>query len=85
MTSALVYVIFLLYFCTLFSLQKVLGPPEICNFWGERSCFEYFLLKRSFGTRTRSLPARKEANMFNPLTGYGPSAVSRQKSDKSEN
>ena len=37
-------------------------------FWGERSFSEYFLLKRSFGTCMRSLPAKK-ANMFNPLTG----------------
>ena len=27
--------------------------------WGERSCPEYLLLKRSFGTRTRGKPARK--------------------------
>ena len=37
--------------------------PENFNFWGERSCSEYLLLKRSFGTYTRSLPATEEANI----------------------
>ena len=45
------------------------GAPGNFNFWGERSTSEYSLLKRSFGTRTRRLPAMEEANMFNPLTG----------------
>ena len=41
------------------SSRTTVGPPIIFNSWGERSCPEYLLLKRGFGTRTRRLPARK--------------------------
>ena len=37
-----------------------MGSPNNFNFWGERSCSEYLLLKRSFGTYTRSMPAVEE-------------------------
>lgn len=36
-----------------------MGSPRIFNSWGERRSSEYFLLKRSFGTRTRREPAKK--------------------------
>ena len=32
----------------------------VCIRWGERSCSEYLLLKRSFGTYTRSKPASED-------------------------
>ena len=35
------------------------GSPRISNPWGKRSSPEYLLLKRSFGTRTRGMQARK--------------------------
>ena len=35
------------------------GAPGNFNFWGERSNPEYFLLKQSFGTCTRGMPATK--------------------------
>ena len=34
------------------------GPPIIFNSWGKRSCPEYLLPERGFGTRMRGLPAR---------------------------
>ena len=41
--------------------RKADGVPGNFNVWGERSCPEYSLLKRSFGTCTRGLPANDEA------------------------
>ena len=40
--------------------EEIMGSPGIFNPWGERSCSEYLLLKRSFGTYTRSMPATEE-------------------------
>ena len=46
-----------------------MGPPRIFNPWGERSSPEYLLLKRSFGTYTRGVPAKKSTRgtKSNPL------------------